>query len=146
MPAHTHRLLPILPLNPSSPYPLLHVNPSSPYTRLPLNPSSCYPVAHAHAYPPPFPQDTYFTMLTQLRMVEQQTTVQAAAVAAADHGQLTLLGGKLAATLAAAVKAVFVPDVTDQHVEQAKTVLVGGQRGVARIRNGGSGGGEGGRL
>lgn len=69
-------------------------------------------------------QDTYFTMLTQFKMLEQQTTIHAAAVEAADKGQLTLLGGRLAATLAAAVKSVFVPDVADQHVEQARTVLV----------------------
>jgi hypothetical protein len=69
-------------------------------------------------------QDTYYTMMSHLKMVEQQITVREAAVQAADRGEHTLLGGRLAATLAAAVKAVFVPDVADSHVEQARTVLV----------------------
>lgn len=72
-------------------------------------------------------------MMSHLKMVEQQMTVREAAVQAADRGEHTLLGGRLAATLAAAVKAVFVPDVADSHVEQARTVLVsaglGGQAG-----------------
>lgn len=72
-------------------------------------------------------------MLAELKQVEQQTTVQAAALAAADTGEHTLLGGRLAATLAAAVKAVFVPDVTSQHVEQARTLLVSAGGGVTYI-------------
>jgi hypothetical protein len=71
-------------------------------------------------------QDTYYMMMSQLKQVEQQMTAHEAALQAADRGQLTLLGGRLAATLAAAVKAVFVPDVSSQHVEQARTVLVSG--------------------
>jgi tRNA C32,U32 (ribose-2'-O)-methylase TrmJ len=70
------------------------------------------------------PQDTYYTILTQLRLVEQQMTLHDAAIQAADTGEHTLLGGRLAATLASAVKAVFVPDVSSQHVEQARTLLV----------------------
>lgn len=60
----------------------------------------------------------------QLKHVEQQTTVQAAAVEAADRGQFNLLAGRLASTLASAVKAVFVPDISSQHIELAKTLLV----------------------
>lgn len=54
---------------------------------------------------------------------------------AAEHGLHTLLAGRLAAVLAAGVKAAFIPDMSSQHLEQAKTVLVSLRgRGAAGTR------------
>lgn len=76
---------------------------------------------------PPLPsctQNTYAELLTQLKQVEQQMTVQEAAVQAADRGQFNLLSGRLASTITSAAKAAFIPDMASQHIETAKTLLV----------------------
>lgn len=71
------------------------------------------------------PQDTYQDLLNQLKDTPNQQTVREFARQTANHGVVTLLAGKLAAVLAAGVKAAFIPDVVSQHIEIAKTVLVG---------------------
>jgi hypothetical protein len=70
-------------------------------------------------------QDTYQQLLDQLKAVPNQQTVREFARQTAEHGVVTLLAGRLAAVLAAGTKATFVPDLASQHIEQAKTVLVG---------------------
>eukprot|EP00878_Enallax_costatus_P009803 GHUV01010236.1.p1 GENE.GHUV01010236.1~~GHUV01010236.1.p1 ORF type:complete len:735 (+),score=167.23 GHUV01010236.1:318-2522(+) len=69
-------------------------------------------------------RDTYQELLTQLQNTEHQQTVQEFAQETAQHGIITLLAGRLAAVLTAGVKATFIPDMSTQHIEQAKTVLV----------------------
>jgi hypothetical protein len=80
-------------------------------------------LCHTHAFVMRL-QDTYQQLLDQLKAVPNQQTVREYARQTAEHGQVTLLAGRLAAVLAAGTKAAFVPDMASQHIEQAKTVLV----------------------
>lgn len=70
-------------------------------------------------------QDTYQELLDQLKSIPNQMTAREFAQQTAEHGLVTMLAGRLAAVLAAGVKAAFIPDIASQHIEQAKTVLVG---------------------
>lgn len=79
-------------------------------------------------------QATYAELMAQLLALPQQMTQREAGREAAAHGLTNLLAGRLAATLAAATKAAFIPDVSTQHLEQAKTVLVRGTAGDAMRR------------
>lgn len=84
----------------------------------------CCCCCNDHTYAVLHPQDTYAELLVQLQEAPHQMTAAEYAAAAARHGLVSLLAGRLAALLAAGVKAAFIPDMASQHIEQAKTVLV----------------------
>jgi hypothetical protein len=82
--------------------------------------------------------------MSELQAVGSTLSAHEHAAAVAQHGQHAMFGGQLASTIMSAARHVFLPDMATQHIEWAKSILVGGERCMLRGAMGGTGGGGGG--
>ncbi|KIY99214.1 hypothetical protein MNEG_8751 [Monoraphidium neglectum] len=79
--------------------------------------------------PTSFPslRDVYRAIFADLKDVGPTLTAQEHAQVVAEHAQRALFDGALSSTIVSATRSLFLPDTTTEHLEYARSLLVGGR-------------------